>query len=208
MTASFPSPSYQTMPLQYKYDMMHSGPGGVAAVPAADTLGKLAPDFNASADAVQRALSFIGVSWEGQAATAFTGAMRQAGQWAQRQGSQTSQSGGGQVYSYASSYDATKAKIPDPRTLAPVGEPSLTDRFMDWSGGPFGAQSDWARHRAAFQAADRQANDALLAHENTTRRVLDAFPTIGNAPPMTAGAGGAQPGTPGAGPHGAGGPGA
>ena len=207
MTAPIPCFDYAHMPLQKKYDMMHSGPGGAAATPQADNLGKLAQRLTMSSDMVHSTVGAVGVSWQGQAATAFNGSMQQAGQWAQ-QGSQTSQTGGGQMHNYASSYEQTKAKIPPPIEVGQQsGRGMLLDGAMGVAKDVFGVQSDYAKRLAEYQAADRLANAALTAHENTTRQTLEAFPTVGSAPPITSGTGGAQPGDPGAGPHGASGPG-
>jgi hypothetical protein len=200
MNAPIPRVNYAGMPLGRKYTMMHSGSGGAAAVPAADTLAALAPEFATSCDAVAQVLSSIGVSWQGQAATAFTAAMRQGGQWV-RHSSQASQAGGGQVHTYASSYDATRARIPAPVEVGQQSGPgAFLDAAMGEAKGAFGIQSDYSRRLGAYQGADAQANAALATHENTTRQALAAFPTITDAPPLTAGAAGTVPGDPAAGP--------
>lgn len=186
--ADIPCFNYAGMSLRQKWDMMHSGEGGAAVMPAADTLVKLAPEFIQTADAVQAALRSVGVDWEGGAATAFTGVLSQFRQWAD-DGSRVPHSGGGQVQTYSGSYDATRAAIPDPATVRPVGEQSTGGAFLDAAlgkaKGVFDVQSDYSRRVAAYQAADDAANHALTAHETASGHTLDSFPPLAGAPALS-----------------------
>ena len=189
MAGEIPHVNWAAYSLLGKYQMMHAGPGSEAVVPAARTLGVLAPEFGASSDNIQAALRGTGVEWQGKAATAFTSTMRRAAQWAQRS-SQASKAGADQVQGYGSSYDATRSKIPSP---VEIGENSFLGQLADETGGAlrdrfgstFGVQSDYAKRVAAHRAADEVANQALAQHENLTRQAVSSFPDSQPTPPIT-----------------------
>jgi uncharacterized protein YukE len=189
MTDPIPHINWPGYVLQDKFNMTHTGPGASAATAAAQAMAELAPQFAESATRVQSILASVGVSWQGEAATAFTQVMQQMGQWAE-QSSPTSQKGGNHIQTYASSYDTAKNSIPNPAELRPVGSESGWGLAADVTGGvlknqfgtTFGVQSDYSKRLAALQAANDQANRALTAHEQATRDAIAQFPTITPAP--------------------------
>jgi len=215
---------YESASLEQKYQWMHSGPGGAAAVGFGDGLAQLAADFNASDANIGRNLveRRLGTEWQGQAATAATEALDRAAS-AIAANAAPGNAGRDSSHQYGDSFNATRNAI---ELVPDAGENSWWGRQADAAGSAlndtfgstFGVQSDYAKRLAAHRAADQAANDALYKHESTSRTVLAAYQsaiTGQAAAPATgrADTGSDQPthGGPAAGAHGgapAGGPGA
>jgi hypothetical protein len=196
MGAPMPNMNWAGMSLQQKYQMMHSGPGGSAVAPCADSLNSLAQQLNEAADTVRQGLSGIGVDWKGDAATSFNGSMQKAQQWL-RQSSQVPQAGGTGVHTYASSYDSTKNAIPNPSEFGPLGsvlggtaENQLGAAVV---GGGLSPQSvNLSAQIAALRRANAQADQALTQHVNAAQQAVNGFPQMQPPPPLTNGGGGSS----------------
>jgi hypothetical protein len=172
---------YESVPLEQKYQWMHTGPGGVASIGFGDGLAQLAADFNASDDHIGRNLvqRRLGTEWQGQAATAATEALNRAAS-AIAANAAPGNAGRDSSHQYGDSFNTTRNAI----QLAPdAGQNSWWGRQADAAGSAlndtfgstFGVQSDYTERLAAYRAADQAANDALYKHETTSRKVLTAY---------------------------------
>ncbi|WP_028926769.1 hypothetical protein [Pseudonocardia acaciae] len=157
---------------------MQSGPGESGVDPAVQSLAKVAPEFEASSDNINRSLP-EGVSWRGSGAAAASGSLRGIANTAQRTG-QAGQVGSGLVGNYSTSFAGAKAAV-----AAPV-EQNWFSRLTDW----FGATHDHAQIVAQNQALDAEANRALKAYENQARQTVAAFPDPSAPPRQPAGSAG------------------
>jgi hypothetical protein len=172
---------YESASLGQKYQWMHTGPGGSAAVGFGDGLAQLAADFNASDANIGRNLveRRLGTEWQGQAATAATEALNRAAT-AIAANAAPGNTGRDSSHQYGDSFNATRNAIqlvPDAGAnswwgrQADAAGTALNDTF----GSTFGVQSDYSQRLAAYRAADQAANDALYKHETTSRTVLTAY---------------------------------
>jgi len=172
---------YESASLAQKYQWMHSGPGGSAAVGFGDGLAQLAADFNASDANIGRNLvqRRLGTEWQGQAATSATEALNRAAT-AIAANAAPGNTGRDSSHQYGDSFNATRNAIqlvPDAGAnswwgrQADAAGTALNDTF----GSTFGVQSDYSQRLAAYRAADQVANDALYKHETTSRTVLAAY---------------------------------
>jgi hypothetical protein len=209
---AIPTFNYDAYPLEQKHQWMQSGPGASAAIGFGDGLSQLGADFAASDtnvgnNLIQRKLAD---DWQGRASSAAGDAVNRAA--TSLAGTATpGNTGGASSQRYGDSFTATKNAIP----AAPsVGENSwwgraadeLGSELDDMFGTTFGVQSDYSKRLAAYRAADQAANDALRAHEQTTRTALTTYQTAITTPAAAVTGG---PGDrPGGGGPGGGGPGA
>jgi uncharacterized protein YukE len=180
MTSGFQCTNWAGFALQQKHQMMHTGPGATGVTQVAQTLGALAQPFQNAITDTQTALAKIGVAWDGTSASGFVSAMQQAGQWSQ-QNSEALTTGASHVQQYADSYSTTKNAIPNPAELPPIGHNSFLGGAEDF----VGLKSAYAERVAQWQQANKTADDALARHEALAQKMVNSFPTVQPAPPLT-----------------------
>lgn len=194
MADPIPEINYPGVPLEQKFQWMQSGPGVGGIEPTATSLGKLSPEFEASADHINQALP-EGVTWRGAAATAATESLGSRAQGVKEAG-QAGRLGYSLIGDYGTSFAAAKTRI-----AAPV-EQDWFSRLTD----AIHLTDDHAKIVAQNQALDDAANRALKDYEDQARRSLATFPdpnapppqSIGSPPPAASGAHSVTRGAPGA----------
>jgi hypothetical protein len=180
MAAPIPEINYAGISLDEKFRWMQAGHGVEGVDPAVRTLAALAPELEASADHINRALP-EGVTWRGAAATAATGSLWHTAQRTQQAG-QASKLGGSLVGDYARVFADSKSRIAKPV------EQSWFSKVTDY----FGLTDDYAGIAKQNRALDDAANRAMKAYEVQARTSLASFPDPTTPPPP----GGRPAGTP------------
>ncbi|HEY0636773.1 MAG TPA: PPE domain-containing protein, partial [Pseudonocardiaceae bacterium] len=112
--------SFEGVSLETMYGWMQSGAGSAGIMPTVMALRGLSHDLDTSVDSLKRALTSIGVGWEGTAAQGAGGAMRQGETWAVDSQAPISTSTQG-ADDAASGFVSTRSRMPSP------AEAELTD---------------------------------------------------------------------------------
>jgi uncharacterized protein YukE len=163
--------------LKQLYEQVNDGPGSQVVTPSAEALNKFAPVMTGSSQRIQDAVRRTGVSWQGQAADATAASIQQLGQWSTK-GGQVSGAGGGQIHSYADSFESFKRQVKPPVLVRPLTTWDTIHQVL-------GAGSDHAIAIQRNQQAASAAYEALGRHEQTTNQAIGAFPDIEQVPKVT-----------------------
>ena len=162
---------YEGYSLEIKHGWMQGGPGAEAVTDARDLLDDLAAGFAESERTVRAALAGLGVSWDGGAADSAAAALAAVADQARAAG-QGSAEGGARIREYGDSFARTRPRIAEP----PSGGATFDAPTSDLAA-ITGLQSDHRAGLAEYHRLDRQANDALYAHEAAGRAAVVAFPS-------------------------------
>ncbi|WP_028925748.1 hypothetical protein [Pseudonocardia acaciae] len=169
---------YEGFSLDEKSDWMRQGQGPAAINGGLACLKALAGDYAATERALRDALGGLGADWRGPAADAAADALRTAADRA-RDGQHAAEAGADGLQRYGESFAGLRSRIARP-TNAPG------DQEGDQIGPAVAPQLDTRKASLEHQRRDRAANDALYAHESTTRDAVGRFPAPDAARPPQA----------------------
>lgn len=166
---------YEGFSLDEKSDWMRQGQGPAAINGGLACLKALAGDYAATERALRDALGGLGADWRGPAADAAADALRTAADRA-RDGQHAAEAGADGLQRYGESFAGLRSRI-----ATPTNTPG--DQEGDQVGPAVAPQLDTRKASLEHQRLDRAANDALYAHESTSRDAVGTFPTSDAAPP-------------------------
>lgn len=182
--------NYENIDLQQKAAWL-SNAKGPSGDPLPDKLERLSTSFLNSSIMLVGSTGRLRVEWRGEASDAAAASIDRASR-RNYNAQDASDRGHASVTDYGVSFDEMRRKVhyedpnvawqPAPTPGAPV------------PGDPFSVQTDQFDPMQKHRTADAAANAALRAHEQRTRELVAAFPTVDSAPTSPAAAGGPAPG--------------
>jgi hypothetical protein len=172
--------NWAAFPLSTKYGWMQQGSGAQGPVGYGERLASLAAHFEETDGNLRRTMSALGGSWEGAAADGATGAVRRAAGTLDGN-ARTAGAGQGSAHRYGDSFAATKNAIPDPAGVGTGGFWGSVSTGLRAAvpgvGTTLAAGVDYVHELMAYRQAEQAADQALTAHQDTTRAALAGYTT-------------------------------